>query len=117
MQKGTRSDLEKSRLITAIGIIFNHDERWLDFFYSHKGGDLRCAPDELIAESRCFSRGEQIMIKVALDLWTGGNHVGISQIIDHLDWTNVIRVLVALMMMRDITAEDLIDVGCLYYEG
>lgn len=117
MRKKIISDLEKGRLNTAIGIIFNYDERWLDFLYSHKDGDLRCPPDELMAEASCFSRGEQIMIKVALDLWVGGNYVCISQLIEHLDWTNLTRVLVAIMTMRDISANDLIEIGSIYYEG
>lgn len=116
MQREIRSDLEKSRLNTAIGILFNYDERWLDFFYSHKGGGLRCEPTELIAEASCFSRGEQIMIKVALDLWTNDHRASISEIIEYLDWINLNRVLLAIMTMRDITVEDLADAGS-RYEG
>lgn len=117
MQKRIRSDLEQCVLSRAIGIIFNNDERWLDFFYSHKGGDLRLAPEELIQEARCFSRGEQILIRVALELWSGANYVGISQIVEHLDWTNLTRVLVAIMTLRDITANELIEIGHLYHES
>ncbi len=103
------SDLEKSRLNHAIGIIFNFDERWIHFFYSHKGGNLRCEPETLIAESMCFSRGEQIMVKVALDLWTDGDRASLSEIINFLDWENLNRVLLAIMTMRDVTPEDLAD--------
>lgn len=114
--KGCRTDLERSRLNQAIGLVFGYDERWLDFFYSHKDGELRSEPDELISESRCFSRGEQILIKVALDLWMDGHRASISEIVNALDWTNLNRVLLAIMKIRDISAEDLVDVGS-QYEG
>lgn len=116
MRRGIRSDLEKSRLNTAIGILFDYDERWIHFLYSHKGSSLRCEPAELIAEARGFSRGEQIIIKVALDLWTNDHRTSISEIVEHLDWANLIRVLLAIMMVRDISTEDLADAG-FRYEG
>ena len=116
MRKEIRSDLQKSRLDTAIGILFDYDERWINFFYSHKGGELRRGPHELIAEASCFSRGEQIMIKVALDLWTDDCRASISEIIEYLDWINLNRVLLAIMTMRDVAIEDLVDAGS-RYEG
>jgi hypothetical protein len=114
MQKGIRSDLERSRLSQAIGLVFDFDERWLEFFYSHKGGELRCEPADLLAEVGCFSRGEQVMIKVALDLWTDGNRASVSEIVGNLDWTNLNRVLLAIMTMRDVTIEDLADASSQY---
>lgn len=109
MRKIAKSGLEKSRLNQAIGIIFDYDEHWLEFFYAHKGGGLRCEPEILIAESGCFSRGERLMIKVALDLWTEGNQASISEIMNSLDWQNLNRVLLAIMTLRDVSPEDLAD--------
>lgn len=114
MHGSTKSDLEQSHLTQAIGIIFDYDERWLEFFYSHKGGGLRCEPEILIAESACFSRGEQIIIKVALDLWTEGQRANLSEILNCLDWAHLNRVLLAIMKMRDVTPEDLFDFRAQY---
>lgn len=108
------SDLEKSRLTTAIGIVFDYDERWLEFFYSHTNGELRLSPDKLVSEARCFSHGEQVLLKVALDLFTNGHRASISEILDTLDWENLLRVLLGMMVMRDVSAEDLACVGSCY---
>ncbi len=109
-----RTDLERNRVCHAIGIIFDYDERWLEFFYSHKGGGLRADPEELIAESRCFSSGEKVMIKVALDLWADSHQASLSEIINSLDWANLNRVLLAIMTMRDVTVDDLTEFGSSY---
>lgn len=116
MPSGIRSDLEQSRLCTAIGIVFGFEERWLEFFYSHKIGELRASPQDLLTEARCFSRGEQIMIKVALDFWTDGHHASVSEMINSLDWESLSRVLLAIMTIRDVTAQDIIEIGS-RYEG
>lgn len=112
--KPLNSCLWQSSLHSAIGILFSNDEHWLDFFYFHKGGGLRLEPQELIAESRCFSRGEQLMIRVALDLWTDGSYVSLAEILNTLDFENLNRVLLAIMTVRDVSIEDIVDVDCHY---
>ena len=114
--KLVNSCLSQSLLNQAIGILFDYDERWFEFFYSHKGGSLRLEPDELLRESRCFSRGEQVMIRIALDFWSDGRYAGLSEIVDELDWVNLTRVLIAIMKVRDVSTEDLIELGS-RYEG
>ncbi len=108
------SCLENTKLITAIGLIFSFDEHWLNFFYSHKNGRLRLEPAEMLMEARCLSSGEQIMIKVALDLWTHGNYASLSSIAETLDWEKLTRVLLAIMTLRDISIDDLVEIKSIY---
>lgn len=109
--KPARSPLEQSLINKAIGILFQFDERWFGFFYSHKGGGLRLCPEELIEESHCFGRGEQLLVRVALDLWTEGTRVSISEILSVADYETLNRILLAIMAAREVSIEDLSGAG------
>lgn len=110
----TNSCLENTKLITAVGLIFSFDEHWLNFFYSHQNAGLRLGPEEMLMEARCFSSGEQIMIRVALDLWTHGSYASLSSVAETLDWENLTRVLLAIMTLRDISIDDLLEIKAIY---
>lgn len=114
MWKKVASDLEQSLLSSAIGLIFDFDEHWLNFFFSHKRVELRAPPHELIQEAGCFSHGEQIKIRAALDLWTGQGHVSIAELVEVLDFENLLRVILAILAVREITICDLDDLRSRY---
>lgn len=108
------SDLKQSRLCRAIGLIFDYDEHWLNFFFSHKRAELRESPAEMIKEACCYSHGEQIKIRVALDLWTMQNHVSIAEIVETLDFDNLCRVVLAIIMIREISVCNLEELQSQY---
>lgn len=116
MWKKETSSLGQSLLSNAVGLIFNYDEHWLTFLYSHKNGEMRASPHELIKDACCYSHGEQIKIRVALDLLTGHGHVTIAELVDVLDFENLLRVILAIMMVRDIAPCDLDDLLSRRYE-
>lgn len=107
--KHNLSPLQQSLLNNAIGILFQFDEWWFGFFYSHKGGGLRLCPEELIEESHCFSRSEQLLVRVALDLWADENRVSISEILRVADYETFNRILLAIMAARELSITGLND--------
>ncbi len=114
MLKKKRTALELSVLVSAIGIIFNYDEHWLEFFYSHKSGELRLSPEDLLLEAVCYSGSEQVLIKAALDLWTGEAYTNLAEIIEGLDSEDFQRVMLAILAVREISIEDLDEMRLRY---
>ncbi len=112
--KKKRTDLELSVVRSAIGIIFNHDEYWLGFFYSHKHCELRLSHQELLAEALCYSPSQQVMIKTALDLWTECGYTNLIELIKDLDHEDLMRAMLALLAVREITLQDLDDMRLSY---
>jgi hypothetical protein len=69
----------------------------------------RCAPHiaeddfdwaSLLAESERMSGGEQMLVRIALDLWEAKGIVGLWELPRRLDRGNFARVLDALVMCR-----------------
>ena len=44
--------------------------RLLEFLFHPSEAQLRVSPSSLLFESGCFSSGEQLLIRVALDIWS-----------------------------------------------
>ncbi len=103
------SVLERSLLTTAIGTIFNNETQWMEFLFSHKAPELRLPPEDLIGEAACFSRGEQIKIRVALDLWTGLGNASIADVVEGLDYNSFLCVVRSILILREVCLGDLED--------
>ncbi len=87
--------------IQAIHCLFESDERLLYFLFHHKKLELRESASELLKEARCFSRGEFLMVQVALDIWCGEGHVKLPELLSGLDDQNLLRVIRAIAKVRE----------------
>ena len=114
MVGGQMSQLEINLRARAVAIVFNFEERWLEFFFSHKVCELRLSPGDLLREANCFNRSERILVKVALDLWTGRRYVSIGEVVEVLDFDNFVRVILAAITLREVGLEDLDDMRSRY---
>ncbi|MGK5086132.1 hypothetical protein WDW86_01105 [Bdellovibrionota bacterium FG-2] len=103
----SKSCLFPSHRISAIGKVFNWDERWSYFFFSPKNPQLRLPPEQLLSEAACFSHEERILIQIALDLWCEQGNAKISDCLEILDDDAFLRVISALVAFRELTLEDL----------
>lgn len=98
------SGLGQTHLIKCISILLDHDEEMLKFIFSHKDRALRCASKNLIEEASTFQIGEQLKVRVALDLW---NRRGAARLADLLtewetdDWINFICTIVEFYEITD----------------
>ena len=93
------------RLAEVMNLIFkNHPEK-LEFLFHPTSPELRDRPELLLQESRAFSGGEQILIRVGLDLWTGQVEVKLWDIIQRLDQSNYQNVLLGLRLLRPFDPE------------
>jgi hypothetical protein len=100
--KGAPGTLAESHLGSSILHLFRHDERFRDFLFHHQERRLRDTPSELLKESRCFSRGERILIQVALDFWSDSGSARVSEIIEYLDDENILAFIRAILRFREM---------------
>jgi hypothetical protein len=88
--------------IHCIHILFGGDERLLQLFFHHKELRLRESPEDLLSEARALSRGEFLLVQVAMDLWCGEGKTNLSDLLTSLDEGNFLRVLQALAYKREM---------------
>ncbi len=84
----------------AISLVFLNHPELLDFFFEKKKPRIRFKPLEMRKAAAGFSSGEQILIRVALDMWSGSGNAKIWQMLETLDSGNLSNVLKALEYYR-----------------
>jgi hypothetical protein len=90
------------RMQEVFNLIFENHPEFLGFLFEPERARLRMAPDELLTEAGGFSTGERILIRVALDLWSGQGHVQLWDMVERLDDENYHHVLAGLRHLRPI---------------
>lgn len=85
------------RLFEAITIVFRKHLYLMAFFFDPEEPRLRRLPEELLEESECFSSGEDLLVRVALDLWSGSENANSWELIKILDEQNLANVVEALL--------------------
>jgi ArsR family metal-binding transcriptional regulator len=88
------------RLGEVMNQIFRNHPKLLDFVFYPDRPELRDEPDVLLQDAGCFSTGEQVLIRIALDLWTGEVEVKLWDMIQRLDQSNYQNVLLGLRILR-----------------
>lgn len=84
------------RQYQLISLIFSKYPKLLEFFFEKHEARIRFESKEMLKEAGCFSSGEQILIRVALDLWSGSGNALVWQMVEVLDHENFSNVLKAL---------------------
>jgi hypothetical protein len=97
-----QSSLAQSHLISSILVLFRHDERLRELLFHHQELQLRATPEEILKESRCFSRSERILIRIGLDFWSDSGNSRISDIVEYLDDDNVMAFIRAILKLREM---------------
>lgn len=101
------SCLYPSLRINAIGAHFDWNEHWMHFLFSHKAQELGAAPAELLSQSASFSHGEQLMVRIALDIWSSQGKAQVSNLLDVLDDDTFLRMISSLLHFRELSRDDL----------
>jgi hypothetical protein len=83
-----------------IAMIFAKHPKLLEFFFDKKEPKLNWPPDEMLDQASVFSSGEYVLIKVALDIWSGSGDALLWEILDTLDNDNFTKVIKGLIFFR-----------------
>jgi hypothetical protein len=108
MNKYTWSQTQDVQAFRAIRLLLKDVPYLLEYLFDHKKAELKAPASVLIKEAGAFSHGEQVLIKAAIDLWNSEGQCYFREIIDVLDYKNMLNFLNATCQVRDIN-EDLID--------
>ncbi|MBP7859964.1 hypothetical protein KA001_03340 [Patescibacteria group bacterium] len=84
----------------AIKIVFGNHKYLLEEFFDSKKPALRHPPDVLLKRMQSGSRGEFILIKVALDIWSESGGASVNDILNHLDDDNFHNICLAFSKLR-----------------
>ena len=71
MLEWTTANRHEQKMMKTMNIIFDGNRKLSDFLFESDRPKLRQEPKELLAAARGFSSGEQLMIRVGIDLWNG----------------------------------------------
>lgn len=84
----------------TINILFSKHPYLLKFFFDPNKPRIKYEPLKMIRASYGMSSGEQVLIKIALDIWSGGGNAKVCQILETLDDANFINAINALILTR-----------------
>ncbi len=90
----------QNRMMETLNIIFAQHAELLEFLFEKDRARLRQEPEILLDRSSGYSSGQQILIRTALDLWSGSGDVKMWQIIEGLDDETYENVLLGLRHLR-----------------
>ena len=89
------------KLFEAISLIFKNHLYLLDFLFEPDVAKIRDVPEELIFQSGDLSCGEDLLVRIAIDLWSGGfGDACVWELVEILDEDNFSNVLEALLKLR-----------------
>ena len=93
-------------MMETLNIIFAGHSKLLQFLFDNESARLREEPEFLLAWARGFSSGEQILVRIGLDLWSGSGDVKLWHIIESLDDVTYVNLLLGLRHLRHLRQID-----------
>jgi hypothetical protein len=69
----------------AISLLLSNDSWLLDFIFTSDRSTLIADPQALIEDSRRFSGGQQLLLQIALHIWTDDGGLSLWDIAQRLD--------------------------------
>jgi hypothetical protein len=94
------ANVVERRLLQAISIIFSKSPNLLEFLFDPGCPRLRALPEDLLKESYDFSAREDLLVRVALDMWSGSGNAQVWELLEYLDSASLIFVAQALKLLR-----------------
>lgn len=90
----------EQRQYLAIAQIFHKNFKLLEFFFSPTRPQLSRPPGQILKYSGVFSSGEQVLVKVALDIWDGSGSTKLMDIFSKLETSQSANILKILMNLQ-----------------
>ncbi len=84
----------------AISRVFLGHDYLLAFFFDSEIPRTRLDPEPLLIQAKGFSKGEYLLIKIALDIWSSSGKAMVHELIEDLDRQNFYFTLEAMVISR-----------------
>ena len=100
MENWKNSRASERRSYEGIRRVFSNHEHLLKGFFEETQARLSLSPDIMIEQTTGYSDGEIVLIKVALDIWSGSGNVFVWQILETLDKQTFMHVVNGLSFVK-----------------
>jgi hypothetical protein len=91
---------DERRLLKAISLVLGKHPNLLLFVFEKERPRLRELPEILLEKSAAFSASEDLLVRVALDLWSGSGDAHVWEIIEYLDYDSLDNLIEGLRFCR-----------------
>lgn len=88
--------VSEQELCIAMTKLFATNDKLLTFVFDKDEPRLRAKPHQLVTEARSLSSGENVLVRLALDIWNDTGGVRITELLSRLDPTNFHNAIAAL---------------------
>jgi uncharacterized protein YgfB (UPF0149 family) len=89
-----------SQEMHAISLLLSNDPWLIDFLLSQDRSTLNDSTEALAQLSKGFSRGQQVLVQVALDIWSGEGSALIADVLWCLDSVRFEGFMLAMESLR-----------------
>ncbi len=86
-------------LLQAMRHLFRSNPNLLSFTFDTNEPQLRRSAGALLQEARGLSGGENLLVRIALDLWNQSGAVSLSEVVERLDSPAFDNVIAALKLL------------------
>lgn len=97
--------LSESHRLEAVAILLDTDTRLMRFLFDFRRPRLRCSAEELLQQVQSLSRGEQLLVAAAIDIWCGEGKFNFATALNTLDDINMSRLVRAICHLTGIREE------------
>jgi len=93
-------------LYQCISLLLGYDKRLLEFVFDSEKPKIRKRAGILREDAYCFTDEEQLLIRAALDFWSGSGHLALWEMLE--DWNSAtwIRFMAALAEYQRLELEE-----------
>jgi hypothetical protein len=88
-------DLERLRLTSYL---LNRYPKLIEFLFHPEKPELSSSPEELKKKTSAFSSGEELLVRISLDIWSSSGRATLIEIMEKLDDRNFENMLKVFRM-------------------
>ena len=90
-----------SRLFKSISILFENSNQHIPLsLFSKTGPKLIDTPENILKDYNGICSSDYILVKVALDIWSGSGNVYLWEILESLDLDNIKLIIKAILYLK-----------------
>lgn len=92
------ADCNDKILFESMNKLFYNHKYLFNYLFEVDKPRIKHEPLDMIKQIKGFSDGEQVLIRVALDIWSGSGNAKVWQLLENLDQSNFNNTLHALLI-------------------
>lgn len=87
-------------LYEALSLLYGHNEDMLHLLMSPNVPKLMSSSEDIKKYSQALSTGEQLLVRIGLDIWDGSGGIYFNELYESLDDKNFQKIILVLLFLR-----------------